>query len=54
MDLKLTPNAIKVLERRYLRKDQEGRLIETPEEMFTPYLVNFLLTTVSRFVIVLG
>ena len=34
MELKLTPNAIKVLERRYLRKDQEGRLIETPEQMF--------------------
>ena len=35
MESKLTPNAIKVLERRYLRKDQEGRLIETPEQMFT-------------------
>ena len=34
MELKLSPNAIKVLERRYLRKDQEGKLIETPEEMF--------------------
>ena len=34
MDLKLTPNAIKVLERRYLRKDPEGRLIETPEQLF--------------------
>jgi len=34
MDLKLSPNAIKVLERRYLRKDEEGRLIETPEQMF--------------------
>ena len=34
MDLKLSPNAIKVLERRYLRKDQEGKLIETPEQMF--------------------
>ncbi len=34
MELKLTPNAIKVLERRYLRKDQEGSLIETPEQMF--------------------
>ncbi|MDD5560964.1 MAG: vitamin B12-dependent ribonucleotide reductase [Candidatus Omnitrophica bacterium] len=32
--MKLSPNAIKVLERRYLRKDQEGRLIETPEQMF--------------------
>jgi ribonucleoside-diphosphate reductase alpha chain len=35
MELKLSPNAIKVLERRYLRKDQEGKLIETPEQMFT-------------------
>jgi ribonucleoside-diphosphate reductase alpha chain len=35
MELKLTPNAIKVLERRYLRKDQEGKLIETPEQLFT-------------------
>ena len=34
MDLKLSPNAIKVLERRYLRKDEEARLIETPEQMF--------------------
>jgi ribonucleoside-diphosphate reductase alpha chain len=34
MELKLTPNAIKVLERRYLRKDQEGKLIETPEQLF--------------------
>ncbi len=34
MELKLSPNAVKVLERRYLRKDQEGKLIETPEEMF--------------------
>ena len=34
MELKLTPNAIKVLERRYLRKDQEGQLIETPEQLF--------------------
>jgi len=34
MELKLSPNAVKVLERRYLRKDQEGKLIETPEQMF--------------------
>ncbi|MFH1779033.1 MAG: LAGLIDADG family homing endonuclease [Candidatus Omnitrophota bacterium] len=30
----LTPNSRKVLEKRYLRKDAEGRLIETPEELF--------------------
>lgn len=31
---KLTDNAIKVLERRYLIKDTEGRVTETPAEMF--------------------
>ncbi|NIA11044.1 MAG: ribonucleoside reductase class II, partial [Nitrospiraceae bacterium] len=30
----LTKNAIKVLEKRYLLKDREGKIIETPEEMF--------------------
>lgn len=30
----LTANAVKVLERRYLRKDAKGRLLETPEDMF--------------------
>src|SRR5512142_1856426 len=33
-DIKLTPNALKVLERRYLLKDGEGRVVETPEELF--------------------
>ena len=33
-DLKLTVNAVSVLERRYLRKDDEGNVIETPAEMF--------------------
>ena len=33
-ELDLTPNALTVLERRYLRKDRSGRVIETPEEMF--------------------
>ena len=32
--VKLSPNALRVLERRYLKKDNEGRPIETPEEMF--------------------
>ena len=30
----LTPNALQVLERRYLAKDANGAVIETPEEMF--------------------
>jgi ribonucleoside-diphosphate reductase alpha chain len=34
MALKLTENALKVLERRYLKKDETGKVIEMPEEMF--------------------
>jgi len=30
----LTGNALRVLERRYLKKDAKGQVIETPEEMF--------------------
>jgi len=33
-DLKLSLNSIKVLERRYLRKDDRGRVVETPRQMF--------------------
>jgi ribonucleoside-diphosphate reductase alpha chain len=32
--LSLTPNALRVLERRYLRKDKEGQIIEKPDAMF--------------------
>ncbi len=32
--LELTTNALRVLERRYLTRDESGRLVETPEEMF--------------------
>jgi len=32
--IRLGENAREVLERRYLKKDKEGRVIETPEEMF--------------------
>jgi len=32
-DLKLSVNATQVLERRYLRRDAEGRVVETPREM---------------------
>jgi len=34
MELPLSPNARRVLEARYLRRDAERRLIETPEELF--------------------
>lgn len=30
----LSANAVKVLEKRYLRKDKEGRVVETPEQLF--------------------
>ena len=33
-DLKLSLNAIKVLEARYLLKDEDGKIIETPRQMF--------------------
>jgi ribonucleoside-diphosphate reductase alpha chain len=32
--INLTKNALQVLERRYLKKDKDGQVIETPEEMF--------------------
>jgi ribonucleoside-diphosphate reductase alpha chain len=32
--IELTENALKVLEKRYLRKDKEGKIIETPEQLF--------------------
>jgi ribonucleoside-diphosphate reductase alpha chain len=34
MSLKFSDNALKVLERRYLKKDEQGKIIETPEELF--------------------
>jgi len=33
-DLKLSVNAIKVLERRYLLRDEDGNIIETPSQLF--------------------
>ncbi len=33
-DLKLSVNAVKVLEKRYLRRDENGKVIETPSQMF--------------------
>ncbi len=34
MAISLSPNALVVLERRYLKKDQKGRPIETPRDLF--------------------
>ncbi|MBN2026207.1 MAG: adenosylcobalamin-dependent ribonucleoside-diphosphate reductase [Actinobacteria bacterium] len=33
-ELKLTVNAVNVLKKRYLLKDEEGQVVETPDEMF--------------------
>jgi len=38
--LNLSPNAIRVLEKRYLKKDENGRVIETPQEMFLRVALN--------------
>jgi ribonucleoside-diphosphate reductase alpha chain len=34
MSVKLSENALKVLERRYLKKDKHGKVIESPQELF--------------------
>lgn len=34
MNTRLSDNALKVLEKRYLKKDHQGKVAETPEEMF--------------------
>jgi ribonucleoside-diphosphate reductase alpha chain len=34
MGLKLSDNALKVLERRYLVKDEQGKVVETPDQLF--------------------
>src|SRR5438105_5365879 len=33
-DPKLSENALRVLQKRYLKKDDTGRVIETPKELF--------------------
>src|SRR3972149_864349 len=40
MSLRLSPGALTVLERRYLKKDESGRVVETPEEMFRRVAAN--------------
>ena len=35
MSLKLSENSLRVLEKRYLKKDEKGKVVETPREMFT-------------------
>ena len=30
----LSPNAVTVLERRYLKRDEEGKVLEAPADMF--------------------
>src|SRR3972149_7456858 len=32
-EIKLSQNAIKVLERRYLKKNEDGKIVETPKDM---------------------
>lgn len=32
--ISLSPNALTVLKKRYLKKGKNGRVVETPEEMF--------------------
>src|SRR5207247_6914432 len=32
--LRISPNAVRVLKKRYLAKDENGKVIETPEGMF--------------------
>ena len=37
---RFTDHALRVLEKRYLKKDAEGRVIESPEEMFWRVALN--------------
>jgi ribonucleoside-diphosphate reductase alpha chain len=41
--LQLTPNALTVLERRYLKRDENGKVAETPEQMFRRVAENIAL-----------
>ena len=44
--INLTPNSVKVLEKRYLRRDLDGKLLETPAGMF--YRVAYHLAQVEK------
>jgi len=46
-DIRLTPNALAVLNRRYLKKDEHGRVIETPEAMFRRVAGNIALAELN-------
>jgi ribonucleoside-diphosphate reductase alpha chain len=39
-ELVLTPNSLKVLEKRYLKKDETGKVIEGPKDLFTRVAMN--------------
>jgi ribonucleoside-diphosphate reductase alpha chain len=41
IDIRVSPNAMTVLKRRYLMKDAEGRVIETPHDLFVR-VANFI------------
>ena len=43
MEKQVSPNALTVLERRYLKKNDQGRVIETPEELFRRVAANVAL-----------
>ncbi|MEK6604675.1 MAG: ribonucleotide reductase N-terminal alpha domain-containing protein, partial [Nitrospirota bacterium] len=38
--MSISPNALRVLQKRYLAKDENGKVIETPEGMFRRVAVN--------------
>ena len=39
-ELNVTENAFKVLEKRYLKKDETGKVVEGPKELFTRVALN--------------
>ena len=42
VSLRISPNALRVLQKRYLAKDETGKVIETPEGMFRRVAANLL------------